>query len=728
MNLSPQRTEIVNHIFTFWLTIRRIFPRNKCIAFSSKTKIDYPLIEKVYVINLDREQGRWTKIKQELTQILDTQGINLTKLTKRISAVDANEFIEEPEKDDKVDPFYTLNDQLFVEPQPSTLPTQVELNSPIRMSRAECAVSRSHIKIWEQIIASNNDYSLILEDDIWFHSNFTTNLNKVWNDLILKDDIKGRFDVLYLSYHEVKHGAPKTILSKHLFRPERGLWHLSGYVISREGAKKLLDLLPSRGPIDLWINHQFGSLNVIASRQSIIGQRMDITSSNSYSILPALTKIGAITSEAASLYNIRPIEKPVFVLGSEGSGNTSVAMALSMLGYRCCSDFKDLPISEMIRLLDAKDDRVFNAYVNIGSLNSMVPELKLRYPKAKFILTSKKEAKMDPLFLELNKSLKGTDFTVLDTDAPNKWQILCEHLRCSPPRSKYPVLIDIGQRPILKEKNISNQKVKLTKTRHDDSPWLVESKKWWHGIDSLPSELKSYNSENVIKINDSFESLDQRYWLARSDTFTDNLALFRPSNVKCIPEIGAVLSIKKESMGVRNYSAASICSTDEYLYGKFEATIKASNLPGVVTGFFLYRISPRQEIDIEIVGNNPKRLLINVFFNPGDEGAKFDYGYRGSPTYIDLGFDASKESHRYAIQWGPNEIKWLVDDKIVHRRVTWNPTPIPNLPMTLHANIWITRSSKLAGRFKNKKLPTSSVLKKIVIDANKVISLSKVNI
>lgn len=728
MNLRPQHTKIVNHLFTFWLTIRRIFPKKKCTAFGAKSKKNYPLIEKVYVINLNRELGRWTKIKQELRQILDIQGIDIIKLTTRIAAVDANAFTEEPEMDDKVDPFYTLGEQLSIEPQPSALPTHLELNAPIRMSRAECAVSRSHIKIWEQVIASNNEYSLILEDDIWFHSNFAANLNKIWHDVISNIDIKGNFDVLYLSYHEVKHGAPKTILSKHLFRPERGLWHLSGYVISREGAKKLLNLLPSRGPIDLWINHQFGSLNVIASRQSIIGQRMDITSSNSYSILPALTKIGAITSEGASLYNVRPAEKPVFVLGSEGSGNTSVAMALSMLGYRCCSDFKDLPISEMIRLLDGKDNRIFDAYVNIGSLNNMVPELILRYPKAKFILTSKKEAKMDSLFLELNKSLKGTDFTVLYTDAPNKWQILCEHLRCSPPRSNFPELIDIGQRHILKEKNISNQKVKLTKTKHDDSPWLVESKKWWHGIDSHQSELKSDQKERIVKINDSFESLDQQLWLARSDTFTDNLALFRPSNVKCIPELGAVLSIKKESMGVRNYSAASICSKDKYLYGKFEATIQASNLPGVITGFFLHRNSPRQEIDIEILGNNPNRLLINVFYNPGDEGAKFDYGYRGSPIYIDLGFDASKESHRYAIQWGQNEIQWLVDDKIIYRRVVWNPTPIPHLPMSLHANIWITRSSKLAGKFKNKKLPGSSVFKEIKIDANTVITLSKVNI
>src|SRR5713226_9264405 len=77
------------------------------------------------------------------------------------------------------------------------------------------------------------------------------------------------FDVLYVSYLEAKHGAPKVFLSNNVFRPVRGLWHLAGYVLSREGAEKLLRLLPCRGPIDLWINHQFEKLDVRATRQPL---------------------------------------------------------------------------------------------------------------------------------------------------------------------------------------------------------------------------------------------------------------------------------------------------------------------------------------------------------------------------------------------------------------------------------------------------------------------------
>ncbi|MBD0780094.1 family 16 glycosylhydrolase [Maribacter sp. ANRC-HE7] len=727
MNLLPQRSAIISRIFRFWLILRRLMPRQKCQAFAVKSANDFPRIDKIYVINLDRAPRRWLNMKQELNRILDYSKTELLNLTERYVAVDAKEFTKDPIKDAKVDPFYTLSDQLFVEPQPLTLPTQLELDQTIEMSRAECAVARSHINVWEQVAAGDNEHVLILEDDVWFHSRFAKDLDDVWKDLSSINNINTSFDVLYLSYYEVKNGAPKTILSNNLFRPVRGLWHLSGYVLSREGAKKLIRLLPSRGPIDLWINHHFKDLNVFASKQSLISQRRDIKSSNSYSILPALTTIGAITSEGASLFNIRPTERPIFAFGHEGSGQTSLGMALSMLGYRCCSDFEDLPNREKQRLFEGSDDRVFDAYVNIGSLNARVGKLKAKYPKAKFILTRNEDEIEDVAFNKLSESLEGADIAILHTGDTKKWRIICEHLVCAPPSCSYPKLKDVGQRPILDENTDSNQDSNLNQPKHDGSPWIIASRKLWQGINSITREDCPNINGATVKITDTLEFFNSNRWLRRSDTFTDNLALFRPSNTKFVSEIGATLLIKEESLGVRDFSAASISSKDQYLFGKFEATIQASNVPGVVTGFFLHRNSPRQEIDIEVAGNRPNRLLINVFYNPGDVGANFDYGYRGSPSHVDLGFDASKESHRYAIEWKPNEIRWLVDDKLVHRRVVWDPTPIPHLPMTLHANNWVTRSTELAGRIYSRNLPTVSIFRKIQIEANIDIPDSEVN-
>lgn len=125
--------------------------------------------------------------------------------------------------------------------------------------------------------------------------------------------------------------------------------------------------------------------------------------------------------------------------------------------------------------------------------------------------------------------------------------------------------------------------------------------------------------------------------------------------------------------------------------------MRAARGPGLVTGFFLHRSGPRQEIDVELMGNNPRRVLLNVYFNPGDEGAALDYGYRGSPHAIDLEFDASEAFHRYAIEWSPDRIRWFIDDMLVHERGSWDSTPIPHLPMALHANLWAPRSVELAG-------------------------------
>jgi GR25 family glycosyltransferase involved in LPS biosynthesis len=716
---TPWRTPS-KFMFRIAMKCRRFLPKQKSQAFGLLNTKEQPRIERIYVINLDTQPARWAEIRQELRHVLDWSGAELWNLTERYAAVDAKSFIQEPIKGADIDPIYTLGEQLFVEPQPLTLPTRLELNSPIQMSRPEIAVARSHIDVWRKVAAGNHEYVLILEDDVQFCFGFVPHLDRAWGEIEADGDGLSSFDILYLSYEEVKHGAPKTFHSSNVFRPERGLWHLSGYVISRPGAEKLLHLLPCRGPVDLWINHQFGVLDVRATRRPIISQRRDISSTNSYSVLPALTKIGAITSEGASLFHVRPSERPVFAFGPRGTGLSSLAMALSMLGYRCCSDLQTLPKSELEMLLAGRGDRVFDAYVNISSLAGEAQALRENYPQAKFIITTGKTGIADDNDFNIMDDLNGAEIAILRSDEPNKWQVVCEHLRCTPPACSFPESVDLGQRQLLGD-TIGGEVVPSWKTpKRDKSPWVVEARRRWRGIRSVPREWGSMSSATPVKVTDCLEFLDARRWLLRNDTFTDNLALFRPSNVEFRSGIGAVLSVRRESLGVREYSAASLTSHDRYLFGRFEAIIQASNVPGVITGFFLHRDSPRQEIDIEITGNRPDRLLVNVFYNPGSEGAKFDYGYRGAASYIDLGFDASKSSHRFAIEWGPCEIRWLVDDHLVHRRAEWEPTPIPHLPMALHVNTWLSRSKELAGRLNSRRLPATTLVRSIALEAQLV--------
>ena len=722
MNLARTSLAILRLAFRLGHCLRLILPKQTSKAFGRRRDPGNQTIGRIYVINLEREPGRWSRIKKELRRIKDESGNDLLGLTERHNAVDARSFLKDPPRDFDVDPYYTLADQLFVEPQPRTLPSKFELEAPIRMSRAEVAVAKSHIQVWRRIAQGTDNYALILEDDVWFHPGFARQLDQAWKELTIESE--DGVDVLYVSYMEVKNGAPKSFISSNVFRPVRGLWYMSGYILSRQGAEKLLRLLPCRGPVDLWINQQFSALKVLATRHSIVGQRTDASSTNSYSVLPILSKIGAIDSEGAALFNSRPNQLPVFAFGPINSGQSSLAMALSMLGYRCCSDLDGLPLHELKALSEGRVDRVFDAYVNVGALASMVEDLRRNYPQAKFIVTRSRSDASSETFRDILTSLDGADVVALDPGAVNAWQILCDHLRCAPPLCPFPRLHDMGPRhiaetygpPVLER----NRKI----PKWDRSPWVVEpDQNTWSGIGVVPQA--SEGEENWREADESFGEFDPLRWSARSDTFSGNLALFRPLNVEYNRAGGATIYVRREELGVRQYSAGALTSHTDYLFGRFEATFRASDVPGVITGFFLHRNSPHQEIDIEIAGNMPTRLLVNVFYNPGSDGDQFDYGYRGSPSNIELGFDASRGEHRYAIEWTPNEIQWLVDDLLVHRRVLWNPTPIPHLPMKLHFNAWPPRSSDLAGRLKTRRLPASAHVSSIRARARSLLVLEK---
>lgn len=712
MNLFPRLGGLRRVLNTLRMRARVLFPRQSCRAFSRGGKSDCRAISQIHVINLDRQPERLATVRQELDRILDASGSPLLDLLVRHSACDARAETASSLQSPDVDIHYTLADQLFVEPQPLTLPAAFNLDEPIRMSAAEIAVARSHIAVWKKIAASADRYALVLEDDVLFDRAFSTLVNSAWTELHVSDSSDPAFDVLYLSYKEVRHGAPKVPTSQNVFRPERGLWYLSGYVLSARGAQRLLDLGPCRGPVDLWINQMFGEMDVRAVRRSVISQRCDLESTNSYSILPALGRIGVLNDTTPGVFHRRPTEIPVFAFGAPGSGLSSLAMALSMLGYRCCSDLEELPAAEMSALLAGRGEAVFNAYVNIASLSGHVDLLRQIYPNARVIVMGDIETREHSVLAHFVSE------GALHLPDAGSWPAICQFLRLAPPLDEYPQVPEVGRRALA---NIDLHKPWVTLSRkqlmHDQSPWIVPRNVMPVRIGihpCLPSRLAHTTRSHFI---DDLLHLDTARWSLREDTFPGNLGLFRPANVSANSVQGAVLSVRREALGVRDLSAAAISSQNQFLFGRFEAKLQAANVPGLVTGFFLHRDSPRQEIDIEITGDRPDRLLVNVFYNPGTEGAKYDYGYRGTPVSIDLGFDASQCAHVFAIEWEPHEIRWLVDGRLVYRRVLWDPTPIPHLPMTLHVNVWPTRSTELAGKLLMAKLPAMARVEGISVDA-----------
>ena len=171
-------------MFRIGMFLRRLLPRQRCRTFETHRKREQPKIERIYVINLDSRPDRWAEMERELRHVVDAEGVELADLTQRYSAVDARDIAELPPEGKEVHPFYRLADQLFVEPQPLALPGQFELNRPIPMTLQEIAVAHSHINVWRQIASGEQEYVLVLEDDVWFQNGFASQLDQAWEELL----------------------------------------------------------------------------------------------------------------------------------------------------------------------------------------------------------------------------------------------------------------------------------------------------------------------------------------------------------------------------------------------------------------------------------------------------------------------------------------------------------------------------------------------------------------
>lgn len=670
-----------------WHRIRRyarhLDRQRQAATFTSEAQRN--AISVIYVINLDRKPDRWNRMRGELDRFEDRTGTSLLAMTRRASAVDARYVTGQP--DDKLlVPRFSLADQLTVAPNDRLAVDERARGQNIDMTRQETAVALSHIAVWEQIANGVAENALVLEDDVFMRYGFAHAMASAWAELqSWTDDILG-YELLYLSFDQVRTEA-RHRLSPNLFRASPGLWQASGYVLTKRGARALLDLLPMHGPVDLWLNLQFRKLRVFTAATSIIEQRIDEPSTNSYSVLPILSQVGVVTKERPLLPQMHRLPHPVFAFGAHGTGLTSLATALSMLGYTCCHDLTGFPGTEWEKLVDGRTDRLFNAYVNVGELDAEALELIRRsFPEARFIATG---SKIDSLHTSDEARWLHLDSLVAD-----KWASLAKFLDTEYPPFPYPAMIELGRRDQIDDVCPSPQSGMEVQKR-DRSPWICAG----DGIHLPDSGL---DLTQIVSVDwHQGQTIDHRRWFLREDTFPSNLSVFAAHNfVERSDARHAALTFTRQKSSVRDFSSAAIASRESYSYGRFSACIKPAASSGLITGVFLHRNAPRQEIDIEFLGKDTKRMLVNVFYNPGPAGTKLEYGYRGTPALIDLGFDAASDFHEYEIEWMPHGICWRVDGAVVHRRALWEPTPIPDQPLEFNVNLWHSRSREFAGRLR----------------------------
>ncbi len=708
--------------FLFRRFFRRLKIQDSINVFgSSKDKIGA-----IFIINLNRQVERWNQYKKEASIQKVKENKNLLDYSYRISAIDGKELDLKTFTSKQITNSYNLNDQYYVDPDPRLLSIIRKKTITVDLTKEEIAVALSHVKVWERIVDERLSYALILEDDVFFESDFATRLNEIWQELQDNHDTNTKFDLLYLSYREVDQGAEKEYVSKNLFCPIRGLWWLSGYILSYSGAKKILEELPICGPVDLWLNHKFKKLKVYASTKVIIYQRIDLKSDNNYSILPVLSQIGIQSDKTHLILESLKGKNPVFLINFNDYKSEIIGNVLSILGYRCCINRWNEFSCIIDKYIINDEPLLFDAYIGFKSILKNFKKLDLLYPSAVFILIEDNNGKNVEIPIEDRNRIieyfinRRDKLFISNIEALKNWNQLCNFLDCKIPSFPFPDFesffnniskLDMNE-SILKHIDIRTIKIQ----EHDVHPWIIP-------IENLQSFGISRDFENKARfigihnkvLEDKFNVFDNSTWLLLENSFPSNQALFTKSNFIILKDSGFQIIIMKEKSIQKDYTSASIVTKESHYYGRFELQMKPVKANGIITAFFLHRNNPWQEIDFEFLGNDTTKALINVYYNPGEDGTRYNYGNRGTPILIDLNFDASQDFHEYAIEWEPHEIRWYIDKNIVHKRGIWEPTPIPDCPMQFFVNTWPSRSEELVGNIDDSKLPQSSFVKMIRI-------------
>lgn len=93
--------------------------------------------------------------------------------------------------------------------------------------------AQSHFNIWKHIINNNIEYALILEDDACFDKQFYTKINSFGKDIVDPD-----WDAIFLNVSE-------EINVQNTWTLVNDQYLTGGYILSKRGAVKLLDMFSS---------------------------------------------------------------------------------------------------------------------------------------------------------------------------------------------------------------------------------------------------------------------------------------------------------------------------------------------------------------------------------------------------------------------------------------------------------------------------------------------------
>ena len=193
---------------------------------------------KTYIVNLDRRPDRWETFME------NTKNIEFLNY-ERFSAVDGKLI----KNSSQLQQIFETNDYY--------------------MRRGMVGCLLSHVKLYTELIYSNYDFFVILEDDVEFTPDFKTKFDNIMSQV-------KNWDLIFLGHHvrDVNRQKDELVKDKIPVLTKRdaywsflnSLGGTGGYIISKIGAQKLLDFIDKNGGssngIDTLIQKSANDLNI----------------------------------------------------------------------------------------------------------------------------------------------------------------------------------------------------------------------------------------------------------------------------------------------------------------------------------------------------------------------------------------------------------------------------------------------------------------------------------
>ena len=194
------------------------------------------LFDKIIYINLDRRPDRNSNVIEQLKKV------GLENISERFSAIDGKKLDL-----DKIDQTIITPDGIEYAKESKIIYTH--------LTQGAIGCAMSHRAIYQKIIDENINRCLILEDDITFDDNF---INKI---KLLEKEIRYDFDLFFFGYH-----PGSSVDSINFYTPLtckfNSVYGLFGYIVTKKGAKKLLDLFPITYQIDTEISRNTDKIDI----------------------------------------------------------------------------------------------------------------------------------------------------------------------------------------------------------------------------------------------------------------------------------------------------------------------------------------------------------------------------------------------------------------------------------------------------------------------------------